>query len=96
MAGSPNQSSQESNAVRVFSEWERERMDENDDSIFYSMPRLVYHADHSLLHRTNAAYKSLIPKGADVLDLMASWASNLDGIELHKVEGLGLNAEELR
>ena len=25
--------------------WERERLDENDDTIFYEHPRLVYHAD---------------------------------------------------
>ncbi len=25
--------------------WERERVDENDDAVFYEHPRLVYHAD---------------------------------------------------
>ncbi len=25
--------------------WERERVDETDDAVFYEHPRLVYHAD---------------------------------------------------
>jgi SAM-dependent methyltransferase len=71
------------------------RMDEVDDSRFYQKPRMVQHLDRQTLTLVNNLYRRLIPKGAVVLDLMASHDSHLQGMELAGVRLLGMNREEL-
>lgn len=72
------------------------RDDEEDDQCFYTMPRLVHHIDTVASEQIAALYGCLIPPGARVLDLMSSWVSHLPAdLELGRVEGLGMNADEL-
>lgn len=73
-----------------------ERVDNSDDAQFYGQPRLVAHIDDATIEQLTSYYKSFIPSGADVLDLMSSWISHLpDDLLLGRVSGLGMNAEEL-
>jgi hypothetical protein len=71
------------------------RMDEREDPVFYTSPRLVQHLDARALETVNALYQRLIPAQADVLDLMASHDSHLQGCSLRSLHALGLNSQEL-
>jgi len=71
------------------------RMDEREDNVFYSSPRLVQQLDARALETINALYQRLIPAQADVLDLMASHDSHLQGCSPRSLHVLGLNAQEL-
>ena len=72
------------------------RRDPRPDAEFYRKPRLVDHLDSTALAQLTELYRTLIPPGAQVLDLMASGCSHLpDDLELRGVSGLGMNAEEL-
>lgn len=73
------------------------REDENDDAIFYQPPRLVTHMDDEALAKITALYASLLKPGDVCLDLMSSYRSYLPSdIPFASVEGLGMNAEELK
>lgn len=73
------------------------REDEGDDALFYESPRLVNHLDAEAERQVSSLYGRLIPEGADILDLMASWNSHLPEIlSTRRVEGLGMNEEELK
>lgn len=64
--------------------------------VFYAQPRLVDHIDSAAIAQITRLYGRLIPPGARILDLMASWHSHLpDGLEPASVTGLGMNREEL-
>jgi len=71
------------------------RMDEREDPVFYTSPRLVQHLDARALETVNALYQRLIPAQADVLDLMASHDSHLQACSPRSLHVLGLNAQEL-
>ena len=71
------------------------RLDEREDSLFYTSPRMVQHLDARALETVNALYRRLIPAQADVLDLMASHDSHLRGCSPRSLHALGLNAQEL-
>jgi hypothetical protein len=71
------------------------RMDEADDRHFYQQPRMVQHLDRQALTLVNMLYRQLIPKGAVVLDLMASIDSHLQGTAIAGLHLLGMNQEEL-
>ena len=66
------------------------------DSLFYRSPRLVNHADDAWLRKLTALYGRLIPQGGRVLDLMSSHVSHLPDVHLARVDGHGMNEEELR
>lgn len=73
-----------------------DRQDESEDSLFYSVPRLVVHIDDATIEALTTFYSQTLTKGADVLDLMSSWVSHLPaGPALGRVAGLGMNAQEL-
>ncbi len=72
------------------------RMDERDDAVFYSRPRLVQHLDARALETINTLYQRLIREDADVVDLMASYDSHLRGCSLRSLHALGMNADELQ
>ena len=73
-----------------------DRQDESDDAGFYLMPRLVAHIDPDTIAALTNAYRTLLPSGGEVLDLMSSWISHLpDDISYQRVAGLGMNAQEL-
>jgi SAM-dependent methyltransferase len=72
------------------------REDPEPDARFYAQPRLVHHLDAAARAQIAALYGERIPAGARVLDLMSSWASHLDRVEVPtEVVGLGMNAPEL-
>ncbi|MGD8874979.1 MAG: methyltransferase domain-containing protein [Gammaproteobacteria bacterium] len=72
------------------------RMDGRDDAVFYASPRMVQHLDARALETINALYRRLIPADADVLDLMASYDSHLQGCSPGSLHVLGMNADELQ
>ena len=72
------------------------RADSRPDAEFYRAPRMVQHVDAAAGARVAHLYRSLLPEGAAVLDLMSSWTSHLDDrVRSRRVAGLGMNAEEL-
>ena len=72
------------------------RMDERDDAVFYAASRILQHLDTHALASVNALYRRLLPEDADVLDLMASHDSHLQGCRLRSLHVLGMNADELQ
>jgi SAM-dependent methyltransferase len=71
------------------------RLDEREDGLFYAGPRMVQHLDARALETVKALYRRLIPAQADVLDLMASHDSHLQGCPLCSLQVLGMNEQEL-
>lgn len=71
------------------------RMDQREDSAFYAKARMVQHLDARALESVNALYRRLIPAQAEVLDLMASYDSHLQGCDLKSLHVLGMNSDEL-
>ncbi len=73
------------------------RLDERDDRLFYSAPRLVTHIDDYAIEAVRRLYAELLPPNGAILDLMSSWKSHLpDELPRRRVVGLGLNEAELR
>ena len=75
-----------------------DRLDETPDASFYAFPRFVTHIDDATIAALTAYYAEILRPGADVLDLMSSWVSHLppsSEVPLGRVEGVGMNAEEL-
>lgn len=73
-----------------------ERADNSPDEAFYREPRLVQHIDTATIEALTEFYRSFIPTGSKVLDLMSSWISHLPTeLSLARVAGLGMNAVEL-
>src|ERR1700723_150484 len=72
------------------------RVDDDDDEVFYSVPRLVTHIDDGAIAKVGEIYAGLLPAGGAILDLMSSWRSHLpERIHPAKVVGLGLNRAEM-
>ncbi|MCG8049948.1 MAG: methyltransferase domain-containing protein [Candidatus Thiodiazotropha endolucinida] len=71
------------------------RMDDRADQVFYTTPRLIQHLDSMARRQLNALYRRLIPPQAEALDLMASFDSHLQGVDLGKLHLLGMNQQEL-
>lgn len=85
------------------------RLDNTNDSIFYSEPRFVEHVDENAVHLLTEyiSNEALAVRPTDggiaVLDLASSWTSHIDPKALQqrdgyktKVTGLGMNAKELQ
>ncbi|KHL25861.1 methyltransferase type 11 [Croceibacterium mercuriale] len=72
------------------------RQDGGDDLAFYAPPRLVTHIDECATASLTAFYRTLLPEGGRLLDLMSSWVSHLpDDRRFGEVVGHGMNAQEL-
>ena len=72
------------------------KLDDEDDEIFYEPPRLVTHIDDGAIAALTGFYRTVLPPGGVMLDLMSSWVSHLpDDIGYGEVIGHGMNAEEL-
>lgn len=72
------------------------RKDPSPDADFYGSPRLVDHLDSAAIEQVSQLYGRLLPHGARILDLMASWHSHLPAnLEPSHVTGLGMNRKEL-
>jgi methyltransferase family protein len=72
------------------------KLDNEDDEIFYEPPRLVCHIDDGAIAALTDFYRSVLPAGGALLDLMSSWVSHLPPeIGYKEVIGHGMNAAEL-
>lgn len=75
---------------------QRTKLDDADDTQFYSMPRFVTHVDEGFIDQLTQLYRDRLQPNTRILDMMSSWVSHLpEEIEFAHVEGHGLNAEEL-
>jgi FKBP-type peptidyl-prolyl cis-trans isomerase 2 len=72
------------------------RLDENNDSHFYTSPRLVSHIDTRASTLLEKIYTKLLNKNDRVLDLMSSIHSHLPANYDLTTTGLGLNKTELQ
>jgi hypothetical protein len=73
-----------------------DKLDAEDDEIFYEPPRLVYHIDDGAIAALTNFYRSVLPVNGVLLDLMSSWVSHLPPeIGYAEVIGHGMNAAEL-
>ena len=72
------------------------RIDEDDDTHFYEMPRLVYHIDEHAVAALTDFYRRVLPEGGVLLDLMSSWVSHLPPeIGYGEIIGHGMSLAEL-
>jgi hypothetical protein len=72
------------------------KIDAEDDALFYEPPRLVTHIDDVAIAALTDFYRSTLPAGGVILDLMSSWVSHLPPeIGYAEVIGHGMNAAEL-
>jgi SAM-dependent methyltransferase len=75
---------------------ERIKLDETEDSLFYSFPRFVTHVDQGFIGQLTTLYQKHLKPQTRILDLMSSWVSHLPPeIQFSYVEGHGMNEEEL-
>ena len=79
-----------------FSAQHFERMDEEDDRLFYLQPRRVVHIDDGAIAAVGRLFQEMVPPDSVVLDLMSSWRSHWpSGHPKARMVGLGLNREEM-
>jgi hypothetical protein len=72
------------------------KIDADEDEIFYEPPRLVCHIDDGAIAALTQFYRTVLPAGGILLDLMSSWVSHLPPeIAYAEVIGHGMNATEL-
>ena len=84
------------NILEILNTYQRRKLDESNDEIFYSDPKFVYHLDANFRKYLSSIYKIEIRDHSTVLDLMSSWDSYLPSEKKYKqVIGHGLNKEEL-
>ncbi len=73
-----------------------DKADPAPDALFYAEPRLVTHIDDGAIAAVTALYRTLLPEGGVILDLMSSWVSHLPAeMSFERVIGHGMNADEL-
>lgn len=73
-----------------------DKVDPGDDALFYAPARLVTHIDAGATAALTAFYRTILPAGGRVLDLMSSWVSHLPpDYAAAEVVGHGMNADEL-
>src|SRR5436190_21675847 len=53
------------------------RIDDTDDELFYEPARLVLHIDDGAVAALTELYRSVLPSGGALLDVMSSWVSHL-------------------
>ena len=74
-----------------------QRMDEEDDSLFYQQARKVVHIDDGAIAAIGRLFREMVPPESVVLDLMSSWRSHWpEGHPKARMVGLGLNHEEMK
>ena len=72
------------------------KLDAEPDELFYEPARLVTHIDDGAIAALTEFYRSVLPAGGVILDLMSSWVSHLPPeIRYAEVIGHGMNREEL-
>ncbi len=79
-----------------FSPQHFQRMDEEDDTLFYLQARKVVHIDDGAIAAASRLFQEIVPPDSVVLDLMSSWRSHWPkGHPKARLVGLGLNREEM-
>ena len=74
-----------------------ERIDEDDDAMFYRKPRLINHIDNLASAHVGELYARRLSTDMHVLDLMSSCESHLPpSLAGMQLTGLGLNIEEMQ
>ena len=74
-----------------------QRVDESDDSLFYTHPRLVVHIDEYAIEAIRRYFSEALPDDGLILDLMSSWRSHMpEEPSSRKILGLGMNEVEMR
>src|ERR1700741_5280316 len=72
------------------------KIDAEEDELFYEPPRLVCHIDDGAIAALTEFYRTALPTGGVLLDLMSSWVSHLPPeIDYAEVIGHGMNETEL-
>ncbi|WP_291321058.1 class I SAM-dependent methyltransferase [Desulfonatronospira sp.] len=79
-----------------YSPYAFERIDDTDDTGFYTSPRFIDHIDSQAREFLAGQYARELRPDMEVLDLMSSVASHIPQNLQVKVAGLGLNAEEMQ
>ena len=80
--------------MEILTYQQRQKPDETNDSLFYSVPKFVYHLDSNFRKNLTEIYNEEIENNSSVLDLMSSWDSYLPkNINYKKVIGHGLNKD---
>ncbi|WP_428391674.1 methyltransferase domain-containing protein [Lichenicoccus sp.] len=73
-----------------------DKADASPDSLFYAEPRFVTHLDDAAIRAVTALYRTVLPEGGVILDLMSSWVSHLpEEMAFEQVIGHGMNEAEL-
>ena len=73
------------------------RVDESDDGLFYTQPRLVVHIDDYAIEAIRQYFTEVLPEDGMILDLMSSWRSHMPHEPLGRtIVGLGMNEVEMR
>src|SRR5271154_645109 len=72
------------------------KIDPEEDEFFSEPARLVCHIDDGAIAALTEFYRTALPAGGVLIDLMSSWVSHLPS-EIDYAEGIGhgMNAEEL-
>ena len=74
-----------------------QRMDNSNDEVFYSEPRIVKHIDEPACAALTSYFSEILPRSGEILDLMSSCVSHLPESASYKdVVGLGMNKIELQ
>ncbi len=75
---------------------DRTKMDDGNDTEFYSFPRFVTHVDEGFIDQLTQLYRDRLKPNTRIFDMMSSWVSHLpEEIEFAHVEGHGMNEDEL-
>lgn len=75
---------------------QRQKLDDSNDDFFYEAPRFVTHVDERFIEQLTDLYRERLQPNSCILDMMSSWVSHLPSeIEFERVEGHGMNTEEL-
>ena len=73
-----------------------DKADPGPDALFYATPRFLTHIDDGAIAAVTALYRTVLPEGGVILDLMSSWVSHLpEEMSFERVIGHGMNADEL-
>ena len=73
------------------------RVDESDDGVFYTHPRLVVHIDEYAIEAIRHFFLEELPENGSILDLMSSWRSHMPHEPRgRRIVGLGMNEVEMR
>ena len=73
-----------------------DKADPAPDGLFYAAPRFLTHIDDGAIAAVTALYRTVLPEGGVILDLMSSWVSHLpEEMSFERVIGHGMNTDEL-